>query len=348
MITRYEKNPIIKSCDLKPSTEGLHIIGVFNPGACVLNDEIILLARVAEACEQEPGWIKSPVMNLKDGRLNLELEAWKRDGSHQIDDRDPRKFTIDGNLYLTSISHLRLMRSKDGFNFTVDTKPFLSSSLFDESFGIEDPRITRLDDVFYIAYTAVSENGHGVSLRSTKDFVSTKHHGMIFHPLNKDACIFPKKIDDHYIALHRPIAKPFNKPSIWYSESPDLLHWGNHSCIITPDNNIWESNKIGIGPQPIKTNEGWLVLYHGCNIENIYSLFLCLLDFEDPRQVLKRSVEPIMKPDTDYEKNGFFPNVVFSNGWVEHPDGRILIYYGACDESICVAQTSVGELLNML
>ncbi|UCE08810.1 MAG: glycoside hydrolase family 130 protein [bacterium] len=344
-VKRIPHNPIIKTGDLNPSTEGLKIIGVFNPGACLFSDEIILLARVAETCEQEKGWVKIPTIKLKEGNPQLETLTWKENGSHSFDKSDPRKYLIDGKMYLTSVSHLRLMRSKDGVNFTVDPEPFLSPAAPAEIYGVEDVRITRITDTNYMAYTAVSGEGHGVVLASSKDFIHIERHGMIFPPQNKDVCIFPEKIHNKYIALHRPLGDSFSKPSIWYAESPDLLHWGNHSCLMRPGENEWEQEKIGAGPQPIKTPEGWLLLYHGCGRNSIYSLFLCLLDLHDPRKILKRGTAPILTPEDEWEKNGFFPNVVFSNGWVLMSDGTVKIYFGAADNCVCLAETTLDFLL---
>jgi predicted GH43/DUF377 family glycosyl hydrolase len=347
-IKRNADNPIITTNDVPPSSDSLKVVGVFNPGACLFGDEIILLARVAETCEQEKGWVKIPVIKLTNEHPHLEILIWSENGPHKIDKSDPRKYLIDGRMYLTSISHLRLMRSKDGIHFTTDPEPFLSPKTPEEIYGVEDVRITKIDDTYYMAYTAVSGEGHGVGLVLTRDFINIERHGMIFPPQNKDVCIVPEKIHDKYIALHRPLGDSFGKPSIWYTESPDLLHWGNHSCLMRPGDTEWEQEKIGAGPQPIKTPEGWLLLYHGCDHNSIYSLCLCLLDLNDPRKILKRGNFPILTPEDDWEKNGFFPNVVFSNGWVLMPDGTVKIYYGAADNSICLAETTLDYLLNSI
>lgn len=348
MIRRNPENPILTPKDVEPTAEGLKVVGLFNPGACILGEEVILLMRVAETCEAEPGWLKAPIMKIVNGRQALEIKSWKIEVPGTQRSADTRKFVAEGDMYLTSISHLRLARSRDGVHFTVGREPFLAALREDESFGVEDARITRIGDTYYILYTAVSDKGYGVNLAVTRDFEIVKRKGMVFAPKNKDACLFPEKVRGRYLALHRPMTTPFSKPCIWYAESPDLLHWGNHSCLLRPRGNAFEEVKIGAGPQPIKTKEGWLVLYHGCGKDEMYSLLLCLLDLKDPRKVLKRSAQPIMIPEAPWEKEGFFPNLVFSNGWVSFPDGRVLIYYGAADESICVAETTIDDLLASL
>ena len=147
------------------------------------------------------------------------------------------------------------------------------------------------------------------------------------------------------LALHRPNNSGFGKPSIWYAKSPDLLHWGNHKRIVVPRDNKWESIKIGGGAPPIKTSEGWLIIYHGKGDNGMYSLFCLLLDLGDPAKVVRRASTPLLTPTEPYETEGFFPNVVFSNGIAEK-DGNLYIYYGAADKSCCLAVTDISSLLN--
>jgi beta-1,2-mannobiose phosphorylase / 1,2-beta-oligomannan phosphorylase len=343
MINRNPKNPILTKHDITPSSDDFEIVGVFNPGACKFKNEYILIARVAEVCKQEPGWFKVPIMDFSGDKPRLATKSWK---TSELDLTDPRKFWVGNHLYLSSISHLRLARSNDGVNFKFDSKPFISAGLPNEAFGVEDTRITKIENTYYLTYTAVSGDSYGVSLASTNDFKSVHRHGMILPPQNKDTCLFPEKINDNYIMLHRPISDHFARPAMWYAESPDLVHWGNHACILRPNDNKFESEKIGVGPEPIKTPEGWLTLYHGVGENSVYTLHLCLLDLNDPRKVLRRTTSPIMVPEEKWEKQGFFPNVVFSNGWIQEPDGRVLIYYGAADEQIGVAETTINDLLN--
>lgn len=342
-IIRNPQNPILTKKNLAPSSENFEIIGVFNPGVCKFKNEYLLIARIAEICKQEPGWYKIPIMDFSGDKARLDLKSWKL---NDIDTSDPRKFCIGSRRYLSSISHLRIARSKDGVNFKFDPKPFISPELPNEAFGVEDTRITKIENTYYFTYTAVSSDSYGVNLASTTDFKTVQRHGMILPPQNKDTCLFPEKINGKYIALHRPISDHFALPSIWYAESPDLLHWGNHTCILRPIDNKNESEKIGVGPQPIKTEKGWLLIYHGAGDDSVYTLHLCLLDLNNPRKVIKRTTSPILVPQDEWEKKGFFPNVVFSNGWIKEPDGRILIYYGAADESICLAETTLDNLLD--
>jgi predicted GH43/DUF377 family glycosyl hydrolase len=160
--------------------------------------------------------------------------------------------------------------------------------------------------------------------------------------------MFPEKIDGRYWALHRPDNHGFGRPSIWISSSSDLLDWGNHQCLIRPRDNPWERVKIGGGASPIKTEKGWLEIYHGKGDDSMYYLFALLLDLEDPTRVVARGERPFLLPETDYEKCGFFPNVVFSNGVVERPNGELYVYYGACDETTNLLVTTIDEMLSGL
>ena len=156
--------------------------------------------------------------------------------------------------------------------------------------------------------------------------------------------IFPEKVKGKYVALHRPSNSSFGNPSIWYSESPDLLHWGNHKCIVRTRDNQWESQRIGGGAPPIKTPDGWLVIYHGKGANGAYSLFCLLLDLEEPFRVVRRASTPLLTPTEPYETEGFFGNVVFSNG-IAQKEGKIYLYYGASDETVNLAVTDIDSLL---
>jgi beta-1,2-mannobiose phosphorylase / 1,2-beta-oligomannan phosphorylase len=143
-LTRYADQPILRTADVKPATEGFEVLGVFNPAACRFGDEILLLLRVAEAPPPERGWLHVPTVTMQNGEPTLQVRQFRR----PADDHDPRVVTIDGQTYLTSLSHLRLARSRDGVHFQVDDKPFLFPARPDEAFGIEDARITYVDGYY--------------------------------------------------------------------------------------------------------------------------------------------------------------------------------------------------------
>lgn len=342
---RNLQNPLITPSMLTPSAPGYHVLGAFNPGATLYNDEVILLMRVAENCVKEEGYISVPYYSF-DGKTGKPEILRIKEDDPEVTLKDTRGVFYKGRDYLSTLSHIRLARSKDGINFKVDEKPFIYPCDESEIFGVEDARISKIGDTYYINYTAVSGDGYVTSLITTKDFINLERRGTIFPPLNKDVAIFEEKVKGKYVTLHRPSNHGFGLPSIWYADSPDLIHWGNHKCLLRPDEGKWESQKIGGGAAPIKTKEGWLVIYHGKGDNSIYSLNLILLDLDDPSKIIKRGEVPIFYPEETYEKEGFFGNVVFTNGHVVRPNGEVYLYYGACDETVCLVVTSVDELLS--
>lgn len=191
---------------------GHEVIGVFNAGVARYRDEMVLLLRVAERpVSPEPGIVRTSFVDFSGGAGQLQtVDIAKNDSRYNVE--DPRTINYrgpenSGVAYLTSLSYLRLARSRDGIRFDIDDKPFLYPETAYEAWGIEDPRITQIDDVYYILYSAVSANGVGVGLASTKDFARCERHGLIFAPENKDAVLFPEKINGKYYALHRPGAE---------------------------------------------------------------------------------------------------------------------------------------------
>ena len=344
---RHPANPIITPAQVRPSHPEFRVRGAFNPGAITFGDEILLLLRVAEDVPAAEGRVRVPIVEFDTGRpvpriLDLDVD------DPDVQRKDTRGVVHKGRDYLSTLSHLRLARSRDGINFTVDPEPFLMPADESERFGVEDARISRIGDDYWINFTVVSNDGWATALASTRDFRSVTRHGIIFPPQNKDVSIFPEKIGDRYFALHRPNNSGFGRPSIWSAESPDLLHWGRHKCLLRPRDTVWEEQKIGGGAPSLRTPEGWLQVYHGKGQQQRYSLFTALLDPDDPSRVLKRATTPFLVPEADYEVQGFFGGVVFTNGLICREDGSVLLYYGACDEVTCVATTSVGELLATL
>lgn len=310
-------------------------------------DEVLLLLRVAEDCPPRDGHAAVPVARIEAGKGRPEiLEVALDDPAVQL--KDTRGIVYQGVDYLSTLSHIRIARSRDGVQFQVDDEPFIFPGYESESFGVEDARVTRIGDSYYINYTCVSPDGWATALATTKDFRNIERRGVIFTVQNKDVSLFPEKINGLYRALHRPNNSGFGRPSIWYAESPDLIHWGKHKCIARPRDTFWEEQKIGGGAPCIKTPQGWLQVYHGKGHDQVYSLFTLLLDLHEPWRVLKRANLPFLRPEASYETEGFFPNVVFTNGLVTWEDGRVFIYYGACDESTCLLETTVTELLESL
>jgi predicted GH43/DUF377 family glycosyl hydrolase len=265
-----------------------------------------------------------------------------------LDFTDPRIIRYKNEDYLTTLSHLRLLCTADGRTFfELDGFPPIFGKGNLEAYGIEDCRVAKIGTTYNLTYTMVSPSGVGVGLIQTKDWKKFDRRGMIFPPHNKDCALFEEKISGKYYALHRPSSPQLGGNYIWIAESPDLLHWGNHKCVVKPRHGMWDSARVGAGASPIKTERGWLEIYHGANEEHRYCLGALLLDLNDPSIVLARSEHPIVEPTAPYELAGFFGNVVFTNGHVVQND-TIQIYYGASDEVICMAELSIMEILATL
>jgi predicted GH43/DUF377 family glycosyl hydrolase len=343
MIKKHPNNPVIKPADVKPSMDGYRVLGAFNPGATVFNDEVLLLLRVAESCEPKEGYIRIPIYKFEDDKSYPDILEFKKDNPDVLL-KDSRGIVYKGNDLLSTLNHIRIARSKDGVNFKIDEKPFIYPVDKREKYGCEDARVTCIDGKYYINFTVISEDSWSTALAVTEDFNNIERKGIIFCPENKDVAIFPEQINGKYFALHRPNNSGFGKASIWYAESPDLIHWGNHKCIARPRDMKWEAMKIGGGAPPIKTPEGWLIVYHGKGENSLYSLFCLLLDLEEPHRIVKRAEKPLLVPTEPFEVEGFFGNVVFSNGIVEK-EGKVYIYYGAADESVGLAITDIKTLL---
>jgi predicted GH43/DUF377 family glycosyl hydrolase len=286
-----------------------------------------------------------PIYDIDTNQLTLK-EFDKDDPAYDFS--DPRGITgSSSKMYLTSISHLRIARSHDGIHFEIDETPALFPANIYEMYGIEDPRITLIDGIYYINYTAVSPLGVTTYLTSTKDFVTFQRHGIIFHPNNKDVTIFPEPIHGKYYALHRPSESFFGKPEMWIAESPDLLCWGNHRHLIGVREDSWDHERIGGSAVPFRIEQGWLEIYHGADKNNRYCLGAVLLDEHEPWKVIARSQQPILEPEAEYERKGFFGNVVFSCG-VLYEDGLVKVYYGASDTSTAYAEIPLEDILNGL
>jgi predicted GH43/DUF377 family glycosyl hydrolase len=342
---RFSENPLLKPADLKSSTEGLEITCLLNPGVFQYLDKTWLAVRVAERPAQRENLISFPVLNS--GNIKI-IEINKDDP--ELKATDARVVNYKGVDYLTTLSHLRLLCSDDGIHFYEPEgyHPITGEGIL-QTFGIEDCRVTFLENKYYLTFTSVSDNGVGVGLKTTTDWKNFQSHGMILPPHNKDCAVFSEKINGQYYALHRPSSVEIGGNYIWLAQSPDGIHWGNHKCIIKTRENLWDSARVGAGAAPIKTDAGWLEIYHGANYQNQYCLGAFLTDINDPSKIIARTEEPIMIPSADYEVSGFFGNVVFTNGHIVHPDGDTLtIYYGASDEFVCAAQFSIKEICSLL
>jgi predicted GH43/DUF377 family glycosyl hydrolase len=343
---RFTENPLLSPSDLVPSRDGLEITCLLNPGVFQFQNKIWLAVRVAERPKQLENIISFPILT-QTGTIQI-IEISKDDS--ELIMTDARVINYKGIDYLTTLSHLRLFCSEDGRNFYEPKDyPHLVGEGILETFGIEDCRVSLIEGRYYLTFTAVSDNGVGVGLRTTTDWKTFQKHGMIFPAHNKDCAIFEEKINGLFYALHRPSSVDIGGNFIWLASSPDGIHWGNHQCIVKTRKDYWDNKRVGAGAAPIKTQKGWLEIYHGANEHHQYCLGAFLMDLENPSKVIARTETPIMFPKTNYELSGFFGNVVFTNGHVLATDGDTLtVYYGASDEFVCGAQFSIAAIFSLL
>jgi len=343
---RFVENPLLSPNDIPASTEGLEITCLLNPGVFQFKGKTWLIVRVAERPKQKDTTISFPILT-ETGSINI-IEIKKDDP--ELVATDARVINYKGTDYLTTLSHLRLLCSDDGIKFyEPEDYPLLVGEGILEAFGIEDCRVALIEGKYYLTFTSVSDNGVGVGLRTTTDWKNFEKHGMILPAHNKDCAIFEEKINGLFYALHRPSSVDIGGNYIWIASSPDGIHWGNHNCIVRTRKGHWDSKRVGAGAAPIKTEKGWLEIYHGANENHQYCLGAFLLDLNDPTKVLARTEEPIMVPSTEYELSGFFGNVVFTNGHIVEPDGdTVTLYYGASDEFVCGAKFSINEIISLL
>ncbi|HID20026.1 MAG TPA: glycosidase [Methanophagales archaeon] len=244
------------------------------------------------------------------------------------------------------ISRIGYAVSIDGFNFFRFDKPVITPKLILEPRGCEDPRVVKIENEFFVTYTAYSEKWMRIGLASTENFIQWERYRIEWEEMNnKDAVLFPEKIGGKYVLLHRPMRG--EHMSIWIAYSDNLIDWyGQREIMAHGEEGGWESEKIGAGAQPIKTEKGWLLLYHGVDEDNVYRLGAAMLSLEDPSKLLYRHPEPILEPEMDYEIRGEVPNVVFTCGACE-VYSRYYVYYGGADSVVCVATVDKEEMLGI-
>lgn len=366
MIHRLFNACLCRPGDLRPSRDDLEIVGTFNPGAIAFGDEVILLVRVAERPRERraghtalPRWQSGVGMTVD----------WIADDEIDLVDARVVRRKRGGLVRLTFASHLRILRSRDGRSIDrEDDVRFEPSSEFEE-FGVEDPRITRIGDTYWFTYVAVSRHGPATALAATTDFKTFTRHGVIFPIENKDVVLFPEAMDGEYVAMHRPLGgTPFTQPEIWLARSADMIHWGRHE-VLRASVSGWDAGRVGAGAPPIRTPDGWLEIYHGSTKPTadrnsgdrsgggdsdsdsgsggsvgVYSAGALLLDLHEPHRIVRQASQPILVPETDFEREGFVPNVVFPTGVIDRGD-RLQVYYGAADTASAVAELSKADVL---
>lgn len=330
-------------------------------------------------------WEKTAVFNCAtwhDGRLVHML--YRTVGEKK---KYPPKLGYAISTYEEYTSRLGHATSTDGFNFLRTGKlPVFSAEKDYEKGACEDPRLTFIDGKLYMTYAVPFEPlrpffqewgepfNTALALVRDRSFKSFKRLGIISHEgsANRDIVLFSEKINGRYAMLHRPFRwtkewlreakgekektwlpcsanKLPEKPSIWIAYSSDLKEWNGYKIVMEPKEK-WENWKIGAGPPPIKTSEGWLLIYHGVDSKEVprtYRAGIALLAFKDPSRVIARLPYPILEPQEEYEKEGDTPDVVFPEGTIVK-NGTLFVYYGGADKFCCLATVKIDDLLSEL
>lgn len=257
---------------------------------------------------------------------------------------------------LTGLSHLAVARSANGIDgWDVDGAAFLAPTdgVETETWGFEDPRVVWVDELerWVITCTSYGPAGPAVYLATTTDFRAVERHGIVRQPEDKNAALLPERIDGKWILFHRPMtAFGGSRGEILLSRSADLHNWSAPERVLQPRRGAWwDSLRIGIGPPPLRTEHGWLIIYHGVKetvAGSIYRVGLALVDLDEPTRVLGRAADWVLGPLAPYERQGDVPNIVFPCGLTYAPEsGEVRLYYGAADTSICLATAQVDDLL---
>jgi predicted GH43/DUF377 family glycosyl hydrolase len=245
------------------------------------------------------------------------------------------------------ISRIGHAVSEDGVAWRRQPRPILEPEGELEAMGVEDPRLTELDGMFYLAYTGFGGEREGKLLttplfaKSTNLMDWERIGPLVQGEENKDHCLLPAKVNGRFAAFHR------RPPSIWVAYSENLVDWPEDSMreILPPSRDGWDSERVGANGPPILTEHGWLTFYHGYDQTRTYRLGVCLLDLGDPGRVLSRPAQPIFEPEETWELEGEVPRVVFSCTNLLVGD-QVYVYYGAADRVIALATAHIGELID--
>lgn len=239
------------------------------------------------------------------------------------------------------INTLGYATSTDLINWNRNDNPVLSNDVPQELRGPEDPRIVQIGDTFYMTYTGFGDrfrDDYRICLATSKDLIHWDRKGVVLDEPNKNASLFPEKINGRYCMFHR------RHPDIWICYSDDLVHWEDHQKIMSPVPGTWNKTRVGIAGPPVLIDDGWFLIFHGVDEKNHYRLGAALLDAKNPANVLARQDDPIIEPELDWEINGFIPNVIFSCATVLKDDKVYCIYAGA-DTVIGVAYIDLQDVV---
>ena len=248
---------------------------------------------------------------------------------------------------------LYIAESSDGVQFSISAEPVKLhgiESVNERIFHVYDPRITKIDSTYYVMFAMDTESGCKLGLAESSDMKEFIFKGIVSEEENRNGVLFPELINGRYMRLDRPnktdVADVKSGSAIWLSESEDLLNWKPVGEVAKGNLHYWDE-LIGAGPPPVKTDKGWLLVYHdiALHYQPIYQVGVMLLDLNDPTKVIARGKYNILEPQQMDEMVGQVPNVVFPSGMIVQ-DQRVMIYYGAADTCVCMAETTIEELID--
>jgi beta-1,4-mannooligosaccharide/beta-1,4-mannosyl-N-acetylglucosamine phosphorylase len=300
-----------------------------------------------------------PLFKRFEGNPLLTVKTWPYRAHSAF---NPGATIINGETLLLArvedmrgFSHLTVARSADGkTGWRIGAQPALVAEPDhqEEHYGVEDARIIWLEPLarYAVTYTSFIRGETVVSLAATDDFEAFDRYGRLLPPEDKDAALFPKLINGRFALIHRPIIR--GEAHMWISFSPDLKYWGDHRLLMTTRASFWDAHRVGLGPTPIETPEGWLVIYHGVRATasgSLYRTGLALLDLNEPWRVIRRSQDWVFGPSASYEMIGDVPGVIFPNGATVDAAARELrLYYGAADSVIALATADFDQVMEYL
>lgn len=342
---------------IKPSSKKLKVIGTINPAAVRRDDgKIIVYVRVIEQVKilENEKYCYAPRM-VGEKRYKIQIDRFDKKKVKNNSDFDV--VFHDTTKRLTFISHLRkVVLDESGFNIlSIDKKPSFYGTISDSELGVEDPRIVKIDGQYIMTYVSLSRDGNiSTSLAVSKDLEEWEKKGIIFGEQDKDVVIFPEKIKGKYIALDRPEGNfEFSPPHIWIAYSKDLISWGKLKSIQIPKKGNKFYWRMGAGCPPIKTERGWLLIYHSVKSREkiyVYSGSAALLDLKNPTRILYNTSEPFIVPKNKYELKLYQKKeIVFPTGVVWDKEKKnLLIYYGGGDVVTAVRKISIKKIMGLL
>lgn len=381
MVKVKKERILIKPEDIKPSSDKLEVIGTYNPGAIrAKNGDIVLLVRVAEKLIKNEDRKYSYVPRLAGkNKYYLVIDKFGKNIIEYSSDLDI--LFKDHTKRLKFISHIRkVILDKTGFKVkSIDSKPTFFGTCDDGELGVEDPRITKLGNKYYMTYVSLSRKDNiTTSLAVSNDLNKWTRKGIIFGEQDKDVVIFPEKIKNQYMAFDRPESSfKFSPPHIWVAYSNDLISWGKLESLNLSRKGEWDYVRVGAGPPPLKTNKGWLLIYHIVleprkkavveyiidrmeirdNIsgkfsfnESVYCVGAALLDLKNPEKVIAKAEVPILFPMKKYEIGGYeAKRVIFPTGIITDKNKKdILLFSGTGDRFTTVKKLSLNKILKKL